>query len=61
MKKPIFEFWDHVNAAMEEISSAALLINNEQVKSHLKEHGYYEENIDAISMAIKYIKNMFAD
>ena len=39
-KKPIHEYWSHMNEAMWAIENAALVaINNKEVLEHLKEYG----------------------
>ena len=61
-KKPIHEYWNHMNEAMCNIEAAALVaINNPDVLEHLESYGCYEETYDPVFWVIDYIEKMFKD
>lgn len=61
-KKPIHDYWGHMNEAMWAIENAALVaINNKDVLEHLEEYGCYEETYAPVFWVIDYITKMFTD
>ena len=61
-KKDIYKFWDKINEAMVIIEEAGFIASSsEEVISHLKEYGTYEETYEPVFWVIDYLEKMLKD